>query len=110
MISEAVKSKASASACDIRESSDKGNRETYGGGEEGLPQWSDHDSFSDGLIQLATVGTLVCFRFLYKTDGGSNGPILVPIVDFGDLHSRKFLFTSLFSFVKNCSSKSGHSR
>ena len=21
----------------------------------------------------------VCFRFLYKTDGGSNGPILVPI-------------------------------
>ena len=23
--------------------------------------------------------TLVCFRFLYKTDGGSNGPILVPI-------------------------------
>ena len=23
--------------------------------------------------------TLVCFRFLYKTDGGSNGPILAPI-------------------------------
>ena len=25
------------------------------------------------------VFALVCFRFLYKTDGGSNGPILVPI-------------------------------
>ena len=35
VISEAIKSKASASACDIQESSDKGskgNRETYGGG------------------------------------------------------------------------------
>jgi hypothetical protein len=31
------------------------------------------------VLWLDVVLWLVCFRFLYKTDGGSSGPILVPI-------------------------------
>ena len=40
VIPETVESKASAAACGARETSYEVNRETYGGGEEGLPQWS----------------------------------------------------------------------
>ena len=48
--------------------------------------WTSHVSgnlfgapFGLILVTLVTLVTLVCFRFSYKTDGGSNGPILVPI-------------------------------
>ena len=33
----------------------------------------------EAKTQAPSLDIGVCFRFLYKTDGGSNGPILVPI-------------------------------